>query len=441
MFRKKIIWFFVFALFLRLVLAFLVWHRDVYNHMDWGERFWSYGAAKFYAPETNVWGYLWPNQPPGTIYIFAIIYKFYKLVFSFFWWINISIPIFPSRLITFFETNLYPALLKFPAILADFGIACLIYKVLKLLPLKIGQKILFFGKEKRNFEYKEWASSLGALIFLFNPIVWYNSSVWGQYDSVIFFLAFISFYFLIQKKSVLATLFYTLSLYTKLTLIVFAPLFLIFYIKRKYKLGEYFKSVALPIIVVGFLTYSFSQTEPFSWLFNLYKNKILVEQRQVVTSNAFNIWAGLTGIHQISHNNLFGPISFKTWGLALFFVSYFLPFYLVLRKKDLKTLLWSLAIVSISSFSLLTNMHERYLFSFFPIVTILIFLERRLLLFYVLITVLNLLNLYNFWWVPEISFLKSFLSANGGYYARILGYFEFFLYLYFYRFFVRNFRK
>lgn len=411
--KTKLIILFLGLFVMRIVFAFLIWHGDVYNHMDWGIRFFEYGAAKYYAPETNVWSYLWPNQPPGTIYIFAVMRKLFEFIFNIFWWINIKIPPFPSGVITYFESNLYPALLKFPGILSDFAIACLIYRIIK---------------ENISVKLKEKYAIFGAVVFLANPVIWYNSSVWGQYDSVNFFLALFAFYLLLKKKPILATTFFALSIYTKATYLIFAPIFFIIWLKSRFNLRKYLLSVLVPLLIIGVLTYPFSQGEPFTWLFNLYKDKIFVEQRQVVTSNAFNIWAGLTGIHQISHNSLFGPLPFKVWGFIIFGISSILPLYSVVKKKNFKTVFWSLVIISISSFSLLTNMHERYLFAFFPLFTILIFFYRDLIWLYIAISFLNLLNLYNFWWVPEIDFIKSFLSYNDGFFSRILGFLSFFLY-------------
>src|SRR5258706_5109024 len=129
--NKKLLWIFIGALVGRIILSFIIWHPDINNHIDWGIRFFQYGPAKFFAPETNVWSYTWPNQPPGTIYMFAGIRKLFEFLFGIFWTINVKVPVFPSAIITFFESNLYPALLKLPSIIADIGIAYLIYKLTK----------------------------------------------------------------------------------------------------------------------------------------------------------------------------------------------------------------------------------------------------------------------------------------------------------------------
>ena len=127
---KNIIKILIIAFLLRVVLAFITWHPDINNHVDWGIRIFSYGPGKFFAPESNVWSYTWPNQPLGTIYMFAVIRKLFELVFSVFWWVNIHIPLFPSAIMLFLEDYLYIAMLKLPAILADLGIAVLIYKII-----------------------------------------------------------------------------------------------------------------------------------------------------------------------------------------------------------------------------------------------------------------------------------------------------------------------
>lgn len=159
--KKKILLIFLVALIFRAFLAFVVWHPDLNSNADWGVRFFQYGPARFYAPESNVWNFTWPNQPPGTIYMYAGVRKLFELVFNIFWTINVKIPAFPSVIITLFESNLYPALLKLPAILSDLGIAYLIYKLVR-----------------ENSKHKE-RGIIAAAIFLFNPIIWYNSSVWG----------------------------------------------------------------------------------------------------------------------------------------------------------------------------------------------------------------------------------------------------------------------
>lgn len=403
---------FVTALVFRLVLSFLTWHPDLNNHIDWGIRFFEYGAAKVYAPESNVWSFTWPNQPPGTMLIFAGVRKAFEFVFNIFWQINIKIPAFPSIIITFFEDTLYASMLKWPAILADLGIAFLIYR--------------FFADNK-----KQNLGKIGAIIFLVNPVIWYNSSLWGQYDSVINFLALLSFYLLFKKKYTLSFLAFALSLYTKISLVIFLPVYLIVLFKQKIKVTELVKAGVISLLAITLVTIPFARGNPLVWLYNLYTKKILVNQLHLITANAFNIWATLTGIHERPNSLKFGPLSFNQWG-AILFLAFFIPAVVVFIKKKKITNQDTLAMLAVTAFGvfmLMTNMHERYLYPLFPVMTILAVKREKLRGMYWAVSGISLLNLYNFWWFPRIDVLVNFMSFGDRLMPRFLGVVMFFLFL------------
>lgn len=393
----------VLALIFRITLSFLVWHPDLNNHADWGIRFWQYGPAKFYAPETNVWSYTWPNQPPGTIYIFAGIRKLFEGIFNFFWLINIKIPVFPSGIVTFFESNLYPALLKLPSILADIGIAYILFK---------------------------WTNKkLAAILWLFNPIVWYNSSVWGQTDAIVNFFVLLSFYLLFNKKLTWAVLVMGLSLYIKASLLIFLPIFVIMALRQKYKVSEYFYALILTFGTFALLSLPFSKGDPFTWLYYLYTDKVFAQQLHLITANAFNLWSGVAGIHEKPDNLPFLGLTYKYWSYIIYSLFYIPLLWVVHKKQDKNTIVWVLALSAFASFVLLTNMHERYLYPIFPYLTILVSLNLVSLYPYILISLLSLLNLYNFWWVPEIKLIKDFLSFGDRLMPRVLGFINFGMFL------------
>lgn len=405
---KKFFLIFFVSFILRFIISFIVWHPDLRNHMDWGIRFFEYGAKAFYAPESNVWSYTWPNQPPGTMYLFAGVRKLYEATFAGFWWINVNIPAFPSGVVSYFETNLYPALLKLPAILADLGIAYILYKWTK----------------------KKWA----AILWLINPVIWYNSSVWGQYDAVINFFALLSFYLLLQKRLTYSLLAIIFSLYTKASLLIFVPIWLIIALRQKYGFRNWLLAIGSSLLVISLLTLPFSQGNPLIWLYDLYAKKVFVQQLHLISANAFNLWAGLTGIHE-------RPDVYTFWGYILYTIFYIPLLWSVFKKQDLKTVTWVLALTAFSSFMLLTNMHERYLYPLFPYLTILVSLNFIFLYPYIFISLLHLLNLYNFWWVPQIDFLVNFLSFGNRLMPRILGLVNFGLFTYLYFKFLRQLRQ
>lgn len=365
---KKLFYVFLIVFTFRFLASFVVSHPDINNHIDWGIRFFEYGPAKFFAPETNVWSFTWPNQPPGTIYMFAGIRKLFEAIFAGFWWLNVKIPAFPSGVITYFESNLYPALLKLPAILADLGIGFLVYRFIL--------QIAAVNPQKKKL------ALTAAIFWLVNPAVWYNSTIWGQYDSVINFLALFAFYLLFKRKLVWAILVMALSLYTKASLLIFLPIFAIVTIRHKYPIRQFVASLVLTLSLIGLITLPFSRGEPFNWLLNIYQNKVFVQQLHVITANTFNLWAGLTGIHERPETLPFLGLTYRAWGLILFFLAYLPTLYLVYKKQDVKSVMWALAISAFSSFMLLTNMHERYLYPLFAPFTVLAVLEARLLPLY-----------------------------------------------------------
>ena len=392
---KKINIILIAALLFRIVFSFLTWHPDLNNHIDWGIRFWQYGPAKFYAPETNVWSYTWPNQPPGTMYMFAGIRKLFEVVFSGFWWINVNVPAFPSGIITFLESSLYPALIKLPSILADLGIAYVLFK--------------WTGKR------------LAAILWLINPVIWYNSSVWGQTDAIVNFFILSSFYLLLNKKLIWAVAAIGLSLYIKASLLIFLPIFIIVALRQKYKISEYIYSMILTLGGVVLLSLPFSSGNPVTWLYNLYVNKIFVQQLHLITANAFNLWSALTGIHERPDSLPFLGLTYKYWSYILYSLFYLPLLWVTYKKQDKNTIVWILALTAFASFTLLTNMHERYLYPLFPYLTILVASSSVSFLVYAMVSLINLLNLYNFWWVPEIKLIKDFLSFGDRLMPRILG--------------------
>lgn len=414
--KLKIFLIFIAAFLFRSFLSFQVWHPDVNNNIDWGLRFWQYGPAKFYT--ANVWNFTWPNQPPGTMYMFAGVRKLYEGSFGILSYLHFQLHAFPGSALLYLEKNLYPALSKLPGILSDLGIGWLIYEIIKKIT----------GKDKLAIS--------GAIVWLFNPVIWYNSAVWGQYDSVINFLALFSFYLLVKKKLNIAFLLFALSLYIKASLLIFAPIFFIIALRQKYPIKKYVSSILISIVVIVLISLPFSHRDPFRFLYYLYKDKVFVDQLHVVTANGFNLWGAIFGVKdsavEIHDSVRFLGLAFSNWSYLLFGIFYLPALWLVYKKQDIKSVVWSLAVAGFSSFMLLTNMHERYLYPLFPYFTILLVSQLGLIWNYTAVSIINLLNLYNFWWVPMIPGMLEFMTAKDNLFSRILSAISLVLFLLFY---------
>ncbi|RJR25693.1 hypothetical protein C4578_01145 [Candidatus Microgenomates bacterium] len=386
---KKII---LFALIVRLIFIFGHYHPDLGNHLDWGNRLWEYGAKNFYG--SSVWTVSWPNQPPGTMYLWGLLSKVNQGIFNVFWYVNLNIPAFPSFIIPFLEKSLHPALVKLPSVLAELGIGWLIY-----------QFLLHFGLKKKK-------ALSGAALFLFNPVIVYNSAVWGQTDGVVNFFALFAFFLTLKKKYLWGILAFMFSIYVKLSLIIFLPLFLLLLWREKVPVAKIILNFTLSFLFIVLISLPFTHGNPVLWLKGLYQARIIGGQGNMLTANAFNLWAIIFGI-DLSRPDVgtFLNLSYKIWGIILFSLGFVATIFKFEKNKfNNQSFFFSLALVSFFSFMFLTNMHERYLYPAFPYLALLTAWGFLPLAIYITISVIHLLNLYNLWFYPDIGFGVSFLN-------------------------------
>lgn len=399
----------VLAFVLRLVLIFLAgYHPDILNHVDWGNRFWLYGPRRFY--ESSIWGVSWPNQPPGSIYLFAVIAKIYHGLFAALWWLNLKVAVFPSFIFPFLEAKLHIILLKTPFIIADLGIGWLIYKVVHQLSANKSKALL------------------GASLFLFNPALIYNSAIWGQTDSLINFLALLGLWWVYRRKYFWGILSFTLSLYFKLSLIIWLPAFFLLVPSWKFW-RKILLSVVTAILIAALMSWPFvSHGNIFSWLWYLYTNRVLARQGSMLSGNAFNFWTLFYGIDLSLRENsrLYGmsaKMIGRVVGLAIITAVSGLSWIKAERKNKIfgmKDALWLVLLISFAAFLFLTNMHERYLYPVFAPLSILVAVGEVGLSWYIILALIHWLNLYNLWWYPHWQRLENILQMREFLLPRVL---------------------
>ncbi len=393
------------ALLLRIFLVIVFsWHPDLLNHIDWGNRFLNLGARKIY--ENIFWGVSWLNQPLGTALLFASCAFLKNIIFSFFEFLNQNISIFPSSIIPILETNLHVWLVKLPFILADIGLGFLIYKIV--------------------YKFKPKLATLAAAIFLFNPVLIYNSAIWGQTDSLINLLAISGFYFIFQKKYFAGIWLFLFGFLFKMSLIIYLPIFGLLLIKQI----KDWKKMILPILL--FIVFLFLIALPFKldgftsfrWLWYMYTNRVLVRQGSMLNGNAFNLWTLIFSIDlsKSEFTKVFG-LSYQLIGRILFILS-LIPICLkfIKTKLTISSLFSALVLSAFSCFIFMTNMHERYLYPIFPLISVLLFVPKTKfnLKNLIILSVIHFLNLYNLWFYPQINLLKNFLISNNFLTCRVL---------------------
>lgn len=404
-YNKKIIVIFLIALFLRIFLVFISsWHPDLPNHIDWGIRFLKYGSKNFY--ENSIWGVSWPNQPFGSMLLFAGIAWLKNIIFNFILFLNNTFPLFPSFIIPTLEVKLHAWMVKLPFIFSDLGIGFLIYKIIK--------------------EINPKKALIAASLFLFNPVLIYNSAIWGQTDPLINLLALSGIYLAFKKHYLPGIFLFLSSFLFKLSLIIYLPIFGLFLLKRIKDWKKFVLPILLFLIFIYCLAipFTFGDKNPIQWLWYMYTNRVLVRQGNMLNGNAFNAWFTVFSVDfSKSEFTKFGPLTYQTIG-RITYILFLIPIWIKFLKSklNLKNLFTVLLLSCFGSFIFLTNMHERYLYPIFPILSILIFLPKSKFKIkkLVLLSIIHFLNLYNLWFYPLIPWLKELLIFNNYLFGRFL---------------------
>lgn len=390
----------ILSLLLRLSLLFLDFSFDVNNHIVWGKDAVERGLRGFYETKSSSgFAVHYPNYPPLAVMIFSLIYPLQSLVFKLVWWLNVTFPVFPSKLALFVESRTFLAgLLKLPSIAADIGLA--------LLLMQFARKMV--PKETKLY-------LLIASLFLFNPAIFYNSAYWGQIDAIPIFFALLSFYLLFfTKRSILSTIIFTLGILVKPTILLYLPIYIV-YLVWKYKLINSLKALGVSLLVfwLVFLPFYRSGNVLFYPFSTYYKSVLLAQSIPFVTNGAFNFWLLLTQFQGIKDTAMFLlGMSYKVWGYIFTGIVFaFVAFHTFKKKVRITTFLYATFLLAFAGFLFLTKMHERYLMLPLPFLLLLSLKYKAYLRWFIALSILSFLNLYHSWPVPRSEVLVRLLDT------------------------------
>lgn len=382
---------FFLALILRLVISVLFHSADSQNHVIWGKSLVEDGLADFYQR-----GFV--NIPPATygplgILPLGIFYLLSIFLVNFTWFLNTSIPPFPSNLVYFFSFenyNLVASIMKLSGIFGDLIVAGFIY----LFAVNILK-----SKNPKIFP----------VLYLFNPAIFYLSSVWGQFESLVLAFSLGAFYFVLRKKSIAASIFFALGLLTKQTAIFFAPIWAILFLKTFGLKKTFFSSVA--IFLIFYLVHlPFELLNPQE-IFNLYSRN-LAQITDRVYENAFNFWYFIFAPLKPTIFETFARIPYQFWGWLVFSI-FAIPALISLYKKpNPKFTILITYYLLLTTFLFLTRINDRFLAFVLPFSLLAIPINFTSFLgIYLSISTIHFLNLYkNLLW-PNVLFF-SFLVEN-----------------------------
>jgi len=401
--HNGIIFALVFSFVLRLILVAVAVqfreHPDVLRWKDWGRISFLYGFADTYTAAHLSFGTFPNNMPPGTLYVVSSMYWVWLQMGKLFAMFGIAPGSNP-----WINVVLLQIILRIPSLIADMGIGAIIYACVYRL-----------RKNKK-------ASVLASMLYLYNPIVLYNSAFWGQMDSINNFFGILSIWLLSGRRFVLSVGSFTASLGIKLSLIFMAPMYFFWLLlsKQTHKSYVILRSIGVVILllIVGVLPISAS---PLSWIWQ-YVTKHATGEMTNITAFAFNGWwvifrpavqfgssYDLTKVVDVwlSHSplteTLYGPVSLWSISMVVSVCVYAMIYRWMVRSVHAskvirpRLLISMFAILSLVSYMVLPQMHERYMFPFVAPAAILIGLGMPIIREFFLLSVLNFINLIIVW--------------------------------------------
>lgn len=218
---------------------------------------------------------------------------------------------------------------------------------------------------------KEWKSFFAYSMVVLSPIVFLNSGVWAQCDSIYVFFAVVSIIYLMKEKYISAFVLLGISFAFKLQAVFILPLFLIVYfVKKKFSILHFLIIPAvmmmsgLPAVIMGR-----SILEPF---------KIYLEQSDTYKSmfcNYPSFWALTCAYGNQTHYQTLktAAILLTIAVLAIFMII------LIIKKIEFNhtNLIYITFILSYVCVLFLPAMHDRYGYIFEILSIVIVFMNRK----------------------------------------------------------------
>ena len=312
------------------------------------------------------------DYPPGYMYVLLLLGKI-REIFK-----------IPS------DGRLFLTLIKLPSILADIACGTIIYGLTGRIDLKsrrVRGSAVFFGGGAVS-PFSERARLLIAAFYLFNPVVFFVSTIWGQVDSILALLILLAILSYLGERYYASGVFYALAVVLKPQGIIFLPV-VFFMLLYKFlvdkDLRPALKMLASALAAAIIVILPFSLRHGPLWIISLYTDTL--SGYMLASMNAFNFFA-LLGANWLGDSNQLFIFTFASWGMIAIVISTLLAGLFVFCVKDQRgprdeyAILMGSALLIFSVVTFGHRMHERY---FYPVLPLLlaacIFYARDLALF------------------------------------------------------------
>ena len=326
----------------------------------WGSRLAAVSPTHFYSDG------IFADYPPGYMYILWPIGCIVK-------------ALNPS-------SNTILLLYKLPGILGDIGFSIALYNLIK----------------------KHKSEKLALVVFVltaFNPLLYFNSVIWGQMDSLLILCALLSLYALYEENYIKSAVFFAFAALLKPQALMLSPIYLYAYLSTK-DIKTVLKGLVTGILIVIALSVPFSPSWQGSesiflrffkslnplWLGEKYFGTL--SSYNYASVNAFNLPAILGGNWKpLSSPMLFLP--WRIWGYIMTLASFIISGILFFKseKRSAKIFVPAFFIIAFL-YAFGTKMHERYIYlaiSFLPVLYT--FSGKRAYLY--LFAAMSTVNLFN----------------------------------------------
>ncbi|HEX3046415.1 MAG TPA: hypothetical protein VHY08_16785 [Bacillota bacterium] len=388
---QTIRWVILGVLVARFLLTLLPSHKVDMGGYD----YWSHYLADPYQGFKGFYESLWVVYGPAYMYLLLI----------------------SGKIAAFLQVTDHPHefLIKSWAVLFDFGGAYLIYLIGKSL-----------GKPKTGF----WA----AIAYAMNPAIFINSSIWGQFDSLVATLLLAVVYCFCIKKPVYAAIIYFTSVMTKPQCIYLLPLvaYVFFfqdlrwkklfasgpsakeefkaYFNKDYWLKVLYGTIGIiaawvVLLLPFFITMNAAHGKPlqviidfFMWVPRHYLK--YVNDYPYATADGFNFWF-LAGGQTVEDKLPFGGLTYAAWEkILLIGLWIYAAWYLIKIKRNQFSLYYIAYILGFGFFMFYGRMHERYLVPALIFTFVIVLWDARL---WIVTAIVNGCALANQWYGYELA--------------------------------------
>lgn len=333
------------ALIIRLILlSYGTLDLDFNTFLAWSDRLTNFGPGHFYDN--------WSDYLPGYLYVL--------------WFLGIV-----NKLGILAPSLLY----KFPSILSDLIGAFFIYKIAGGI----------FGK-RRAF----WAGAL----YVLNPALIANSTLWGQVDSITSTLSIAAIYYLPRNYLVSAAVL-SLGAIVKPQVAIAALVAFVYMIRYPFswkRIGIYISFSAFVFLILFIPFWNGGDFLSFV----VQRIQSTLGQYPYTSVNAFNFWS-LGGLWKSEGG---GILNEATFGLLIFLTSFVFSFLKFKNKKGWQYYL--LFFGYLANYLFFTRMHERHMLSAISVLAIFSFQDIVNFSLYSLLSINYVANLYySFNWIKN----------------------------------------